>query len=158
MTEMLQRLCYTALLVAAVQCRPADVIIEDYSEDFDLDPEFGRPFDLKVLGYTQETISLVWNMDVETEIVDSYRVHYLHGTYEDVKTVHDPEPKHTLQGLKPYTNYDIWVVSIINGTESMKSDIVSAQTDVAEPSAPKILNVTCYDTGQLYVEWEGPQE
>lgn len=160
MTEMIQRLFLAAFLLAAVQCRPATIEADDYDydEDSDLDPDFGRPFDLQVLGYTQKTISLTWDMDVDTEIVDSYRVYYVHGSYNDVKTVHDTEPQHTLRGLKPYTNYEIWVVSIINGTESDKSDPVAAQTDVAEPSAPKILNVTCYDTGQLYVEWEGPTE
>ena len=161
MTDMTRRLFLAFLTVATVQCRPATIEAEsyDYDEEADLDADFGRPFDLQVLGYTQRTISLTWDMDVDTEIVDSYRVYYVHGSYNDVKTVHDTETlQHTLMGLKPYTNYEIWVASIINGTESEKSDPVSAQTDVAEPSAPRILNVTCYDTGQLYVEWTGPQE
>ena len=91
MTEMIQRLFLAAFLLAAVQCRPATIEADDYDydEDSDLDPDFGRPFDLQVLGYTQKTISLTWDMDVDTEIVDSYRVYYVHGSYNDVKTVHD---------------------------------------------------------------------
>lgn len=161
MTEMIIRLFLTAFLVATVQCRPTTTIEADdydYDEDSDLDPDFGRPFDLQVIGYTQKTISLTWDMDVDTEIVDSYRIYYFDSTLTDVKTVHYEEPQHTLMGLKPYTKYTIWVASIINGTESRKSELVETQTDVGEPSAPKILNVTCYDTGQLYVEWEGPTE
>ena len=133
MTDMTRRLFLAFLTVAAVQCRPATIEAEsyDYDEEADLDADFGRPFDLQVLGYTQRTISLTWDMDVDTEIVDSYRVYYVHGSYNDVKTVHDTETlQHTLMGLKPYTNYEIWVASIINGTESEKSDPVSAQTDV----------------------------
>ena len=30
-------------------------------------------------------------------------------------------------------------------------------TDTAEPSAPFITNVTCYETQKIYVEWKKPK-
>ena len=35
---------------------------------------------------------------------------------------------------------------------------VYARTDIKEPSAPTTVNVTCYDTGQLYVSWSRPDK
>ena len=92
--------------------------------------------------------------------------------------------------MEPYTQYEIWVEAIVNGSSSPASDHVSssliqfdpiwsnliqfcliwsflinfdpfqvyARTDIKEPSAPTTVNVTCYDTGQLYVSWSRPDK
>ena len=162
MTEMIQRLCFTALIVVAVQARPATIEaeVEDYEEsEYNLPLDFGMPQNLKVIGSTSTTLQITWEMDVDMDIIDSYRVYsQQRGFGTDVKTLHNIDPEYTLQDLKPFATYLIQVTSIINGTESEMSEAVAHKTDVLEPSAPKILNVTCYGTGQIYVEWGSPQK
>ena len=60
--------------------------------------------------------------------------------------------------MEPYTQYEIWVETIVNSTASPASDHIHERTDIKEPSAPTINNVTCYDTGQVYVAWSRPDK
>ena len=94
--------------------------------------------------------------DAAPEDVDSYRIYYSHQNFNDVKTIHEEETQHILKGLEPFTQYEIKVVSIINGTESPESQLISAFTDVDAPSAPIITNASCSGTGMVYVEWTKP--
>ena len=57
---------------------------------------------------------------------------------------------------EPYTEYQVWVRALVNGRESPNSEVILARTDVDEPSAPTITNLTCYGTGVLFVEWLRP--
>ena len=53
----------------------------------------------------------------------------------------------------PYTTYKIWLEGIVDGVKTPESERILANTDVDQPSAPTLTNVTCYDTGMIYVEW-----
>jgi hypothetical protein len=53
----------------------------------------------------------------------------------------------------PYTTYQIWLEGIVDGVKTPESERILANTDVDQPSAPTLTNVTCYDTGMIYVEW-----
>jgi hypothetical protein len=140
------------LLLRGLHLRPVD---ETTEEDYDA-YSIGHPQKLEAIGSTQTSISLQWEIDIDPEFVDSYRIYYRHQNFEDVKTVKEPQPSHILKGLEPYTQYEIWVASIVNGTSGLDSEHIFATTDVEEPSAPEITNVTCYDTGMLYVGWTRP--
>jgi len=56
----------------------------------------------------------------------------------------------------PSTNYSVWVIAIENGLLSKESDTLFFTTDLSEPSPPKITNLTCFRTGEVYVEWTMP--
>jgi len=128
----------------------------DDSED---DLEFYQPKELKAIETTQTSISLEWVLDADPIDLDiSYRIHYKHQIFNDVKTISQSDPAYILQGLEPFTQYEIWVEAIVNGTSSPASDHVFARTDIKEPSAPNIVNVTCYDTGALLVQWSRPDK
>jgi len=45
----------------------------------------------------------------------------------------------------------------VDGRETEESPHLRAHTDVASPSAPILLVVRCYNTGQIYVEWRRPE-
>ena len=57
---------------------------------------------------------------------------------------------------EPYTEYQVWVRALVNGRESPNSAVIKASTDVDQPSAPTITNLTCFGTGILFVEWLRP--
>ena len=54
--------------------------------------------------------------------------------------------------------YEIWVEVILEdkSVRSNPSSTIRAHTDVDQPGPPTIKNLTCYDTGSLYVEWSKP--
>ena len=122
------------------------------------DGSYGQPLNLKALGSSQTSLSLGWDLAVDPDIIESYRVYYSHQNFNDVKTIREPQPSHVLKGLEPYTKYEIMVASIINGSESLKSEPIVAETDVGEPSPPTITNATCYGTGMLLIEWTRPSK
>ena len=158
------------LIIRVSHARPAteieiDTLENEDDTEYDNDDEFYQPKNLEAIVSTQTSISLKWDLEIdlfeEPIISDSeitYRIHYMHQNFQDVKTIRQAEPEYTLKGLEPFTKYEIWVESIVNETQSKPSDHVFVYTDVEEPSAPTILNVTCYDTGTLYIEWRRPKE
>ena len=84
---------------------------------------------------------------------------YEHDSYDDVKTFNGQLPRFVLSGLVPYTQYNVWVVPISSaGIEAIPepSETILETTDTAEPSAPFITNVTCYETQKIYIEWKRP--
>lgn len=55
-----------------------------------------------------------------------------------------------------FTPYDLWVRAVLDSREGEHSTVVNAQTDVAPPCAPRILNTTCRVAHELAVLWERP--
>ncbi len=143
------------LLLGGYDTRPAP---EDVLQLPPLDGLEGQPIDLQATGATQKSIALKWDLAIETFQVEGYRIYYQHDAFKDVKTVKDldEQTSYVLRGLEPFTEYEIWIESIINGTASPESNHIFAKTDVEEPSAPAITNASCYGTGMVYVEWARP--
>ena len=55
--------------------------------------------------------------------------------------------------------YEIWLEGVLSGDRrTPPSDHIKAHTDVDEPGPPIITNLTCYETGALYVTWNRPQK
>lgn len=45
----------------------------------------------------------------------------------------------------------------MDGEETAENSHIKAKTDVAQPSAPHVVNVTCYlSDASLYIEWKRP--
>lgn len=54
--------------------------------------------------------------------------------------------------------YNISIEGIVEGdTATPRSNEILAHTDVDKPGPPIITNLTCIDTGSLYVEWIRPK-
>ena len=75
------------------------------------------------------------------------------------KTVIHPASSFHIEGSlfflfsDPYTTYQIWIEGIVDSNRTPGSERILANTDVDQPSAPFLANISCYDTGKIYVEW-----
>ena len=102
-----------------------------------------------------------WALSTDPLDLDiSYRIHYKHQQFTDVKTISQSDPAYILkvtnsfrnipsnckfwfcsliiifllfQGLEPYTQYEIWVEAIVNGSSSPASDHVSSSLIQFDP-------------------------
>jgi hypothetical protein len=45
------------------------------------------------------------------------------------------------------------VEAVVDGNAALKSRPIWANTEVDRPSKPIVSNVSCVDTGKIYVEW-----
>ena len=55
--------------------------------------------------------------------------------------------------------YNISLEGIVEGDiPTPRSNKILAHTDVDQPGPPLITNLTCKDTGSIYVEWLRPQK
>lgn len=122
--------------------------------------ELGQPQNLTATNITATSMHLAWVMTSSYNDIRGYRVFYKHNSYEDIKTFDGQKPEFVLSGLVPYTQYKVWVVPVglakNSGTGKASANILQT-TDTAEPSAPFITNVTCYETQKIYIEWKRPK-
>ncbi|XP_064605042.1 LOW QUALITY PROTEIN: tyrosine-protein phosphatase 99A-like [Liolophura sinensis] len=62
-----------------------------------------------------------------------------------------------IDDLEPYTQYQIKVAASTVAGRGEYSDMYPALTDVDEPSAPRISNVTVLSPKSVFIQWERPQ-
>lgn len=55
-----------------------------------------------------------------------------------------------------YTEYRIIVIAFTLKYDGDPSDAVIQRTDIAGPSAPQIINLTCHSQDALYLHWKRP--
>ncbi|XP_015601110.1 tyrosine-protein phosphatase 99A isoform X3 [Cephus cinctus] len=121
-----------------------------------------KPLNLTVHGVTSSTIELSWLKPEKVNgEIHGYRVYYMHSNYTDVKTHKIYEPgtpfiRFSLSDLKPFQEYNIWVKAFTWKNEGEPSDHIIHKTDVAGPSAPTILNLTCQSQNAIYLKWARP--
>ena len=58
---------------------------------------------------------------------------------------------------EPYTTYTVYVRGVVSGQETNDSVHIVSKTDVDSPGVPAIANVSCYDTGTIFMQWERPK-
>ncbi|CAH0385526.1 unnamed protein product [Bemisia tabaci] len=127
------------------------------------DSGVNQPLNLTIINVTNSSISLRWappaNMSVP---LLEYRV-YASNTYSrsNISSNVPAQPTNhsvefTVDGLESFTPYDLWVRAVLDSREGEHSTVVNAQTDVAPPCAPRILNTTCRVAHELAVLWERP--
>lgn len=58
--------------------------------------------------------------------------------------------------IGPYTEYRIIVIAFTLKYDGEPSDPVIQRTDIAGPSAPQIINLTCHSQDALYLQWRRP--
>jgi hypothetical protein len=57
---------------------------------------------------------------------------------------------------EPYTEYRVIVIAFTLKYDGEPSDPVIQRTDIAGPSAPQIINLTCHSQDALYLQWKRP--
>lgn len=63
---------------------------------------------------------------------------------------------HLFSTLEPYIVYDIWVKAYTLKYEGEPSGHIIRRTDIAGPSEPQILNLTCHSHDSVYIQWARP--
>ena len=159
---MLSELTVTVLLVVFVSMVVSSPDEEATTTFLPSEPvvELGQPQNLTATNITATSMHLAWVMTSSYNDIRGYRVFYKHNSYEDIKTFDGQKPEFILSGLVPYTQYKVWVVPVglaKNGGTGKPSENILQTTDTAEPSAPFITNVTCYETQKIYIEWKRPK-
>ena len=128
-------------------------------EEKEIIARLGKPQNLTAFNVTATSMHLSWTMNTSYNNIRGYRVFYKHDSYADIKTFNGQLPRFSLSGLVPYTQYNVWVRPISTSHPNViaeESDTILQTTDTAEPSAPFITNVTCYETQKIYIEWKRP--
>ena len=128
-------------------------------EEKEVIARLGKPHNLTAFNVTATSMQLAWTMNTSYNNIRGYRVFYKHDSYADIKTFNGQSPRFPLSGLVPYTQYNVWVRPISTSHPNViaaESDTILQTTDTAEPSAPFITNVTCYETQKIYIEWKRP--
>lgn len=133
---------------------------------FSADDNFvpSKPLNLSVLEVTSTTIKITWREPEKLNgAIHGYRVYYVH---QNQTLLHLPILKaeaavnsvytYTLSNLKPYTDYKIIVAAFTKKFDGEPSE-VSQRTDIAGPSAPKVVNLTCHSQDALFFGWRIPQ-
>lgn len=57
---------------------------------------------------------------------------------------------------EPYTEYRIIVIAFTLKYDGEPSEPIIQKTDIAGPSAPSIINLTCHSQDALYLQWKRP--
>ena len=128
-------------------------------EEREIIAKLGKPHNLTAFNVTATSMQLSWTMNTSYNNIRGYRVFYKHDSYADIKTFNGQLPRFSLSGLVPYTQYNVWVRPISTSHPNViaeESETILQTTDTAEPSAPFITNVTCYETQKIYIEWKRP--
>ncbi|XP_029054412.1 tyrosine-protein phosphatase 99A isoform X2 [Osmia bicornis bicornis] len=121
-----------------------------------------KPLNLSSHGITSTTIELSWaEPESANGIISGYRIYFMHSNYTDVQMYKTGEDdgsiiEFVLNELEPYTEYKIWVKAYTWKNEGEPSDHIIRRTDIAGPSPPLILNVTCPTHDSVYIQWARP--
>ncbi|CAO1427366.1 unnamed protein product [Diamesa hyperborea] len=123
-----------------------------------------KPQYVKVLEVTSNTIKISWyEPERANGVIHAYRVYYM---FLNQTLLHLPMLKndgstgslshYTLINLRPFTEYRIIVIAFTLKYDGEPSEPVLQRTDIAGPSAPSIINLTCHSQDALYLQWKRP--
>ncbi|XP_070493823.1 putative receptor-type tyrosine-protein phosphatase mosPTP-1 [Chironomus tepperi] len=123
-----------------------------------------KPQNVRVLDITSTTIKISWyEPERPNGVIHAYRVYYV---FLNQTLLHLPMLKndasvgspfhYTLINLKPYTEYKIIVIAFTLKYDGEPSDPVIQRTDIAGPSAPQIINLTCHSQDAIFLQWRRP--
>ncbi|XP_063995105.1 tyrosine-protein phosphatase 99A-like isoform X2 [Diachasmimorpha longicaudata] len=136
-----------------------DMIASDLSnDDYDNSAVPSKP--LRLTGYVMNSssIELSWSEPEHKNGIRGYCVYYMHSNFTEHQLLekNNETIKFFLNDLEPMTEYKIWVKAFTAENEGEPSDHIMQKTDVAGPSAPVILNLTCQAQDAIYIYWSRP--
>lgn len=110
------------------------------------DASVGPPFHYTLINLS-EFATLITKFDYAESIQSQIRI------WTQLLCFHlIPSPSPT----EPYTEYRIIVIAFTLKYDGEPSDSVLQRTDIAGPSAPQIINLTCHSQDALYLQWKRP--
>ncbi|XP_071748929.1 putative receptor-type tyrosine-protein phosphatase mosPTP-1 isoform X2 [Lepeophtheirus salmonis] len=118
------------------------------------------PVNVSLRNITNSSILIHWRQPTNPNgIIIGYRLYYMHKDFTDVETVRRPQEhmQYRLSGLKPYTNYKLWLKAFTWKNEGEPSEPFTMMTDVRGPSPPTVSNLTCCNETSIFVEWDKPK-
>lgn len=95
-------------------------------------------------------------------ILQGYQI-TLHDIAQDsneTRKLSDPQAKmeHTIGDLKPHTWYHVGISAYSRKFTGEPSAQVKFRTDVSSPSPPQLMNVTCYSSDSILIQWQRPED
>ncbi|XP_018334837.1 tyrosine-protein phosphatase 99A [Agrilus planipennis] len=121
-----------------------------------------NPRNVAAYNVTSNSIVIGWTEPEKPNgIIEGYRIYYRDGNFTDVqtyKTYENSTLKYNLTNLWPDTNYEIWVKAFTGRHEGNSSASIFKKTDIAGPSSPSILNLTCQSPESIFIQWGRPAE
>lgn len=131
-----------------------------------LEPVPTAPSNVTILNVTSGSLHLSWQPPHPVNArISAYQLQLSEqGRAKLVRITPSPSwsqphyrPSTVLTDLKPYTNYTVRVRALAaRGNEGVWSAPVSVYTDVAAPSQPELISITCEREGALRVAWRRP--
>ncbi|XP_055902453.1 tyrosine-protein phosphatase 99A isoform X2 [Eupeodes corollae] len=121
-----------------------------------------KPLNLTVLDVTSTTITLTWLVPKnQNGIINGYHVFHLHENQTGVgiaRASDGPSVTFVMDKLKPFTEYRINVKAYTIAHEGESTEPIRQRTDVAGPSAPIVVNLTCHSQDSITIRWRRPLE
>ncbi|XP_030370999.1 tyrosine-protein phosphatase 99A isoform X2 [Scaptodrosophila lebanonensis] len=124
-----------------------------------------KPLNLTVLDVSANSITMSWHPPKnQNGAIAGYHVFHIHDNQTGVEIVKnsrntvEPLIHFELQSLKPFTDYRVIVKAFTTKNEGEPSDQIAQRTDVAGPSAPLIVNLTCHSQESITIRWKRPHE
>uniref|UniRef100_A0A1A9ZZ83 Fibronectin type-III domain-containing protein n=1 Tax=Glossina pallidipes TaxID=7398 RepID=A0A1A9ZZ83_GLOPL len=126
-------------------------------------PMPSKPLNLTVLDVTSSSITMSWLPPKnQNGAIAGYHVFHIHENQTGVEIVKrnaaDSVIRFELPKLKPFTEYRVIVKAFTTKNEGESSDQIIQRTDVAGPSAPIVVNLTCHSQDSLTIRWKRPLE
>ncbi|XP_066294307.1 tenascin-X-like isoform X1 [Branchiostoma lanceolatum] len=121
----------------------------------------GAPASIRASSLGSEAIEVFWQPPPQSngEIL-GYRLQYQIVGEESVSTqeVERYETFYLLRGLRPVTEYYIWLVAFTAAGEGERSEQVTVQTAEGVPGAPRDVQGQAVDPTTITVDWQPPLE
>lgn len=120
------------------------------------------PTNLSVIRVMDTSVKLRWlEPKYPNGIIQGYQIYLqdLVRNLNDTRRLSDPQSvmEHTIGELRPFSHYKLWIQAYSRKFQGESSAPVKIRTDVQAPSAPVVVNLTCYSSDSIFLQWERPQ-
>ncbi|XP_067618842.1 tyrosine-protein phosphatase 99A isoform X2 [Eurosta solidaginis] len=124
-----------------------------------------KPLNLTVLNVTSTSITMSWYPPKnQNGAIAGYHVFHIHENQTGVEIMKNSRNSQDsiiifeLPNLKPFTDYRVIVQAFTMKNEGNPSDQIVQRTDVAGPSSPYVVNLTCHSQDAIALRWRRPHE
>ncbi|XP_069961785.1 tyrosine-protein phosphatase 99A isoform X2 [Bactrocera oleae] len=124
-----------------------------------------KPLNLTVLNVTSTSITMSWYPPKnQNGAIAGYHVFHIHDNQTGVEIMKNSRNSQDsliifeLPNLKPFTDYRVIVQAFTMKNEGNPSDQIVQRTDVAGPSPPYVVNLTCHSQDAIAIRWRRPHE
>lgn len=121
-----------------------------------------QPTELSVIKTLDTSVKFRWlEPKAPNGILQGYQIflHDIGNNLNDTRKLSDPQSvmEHTIGDLTPFTWYKAHIAAYSRKFLGEPSQQVKFRTDVSAPSAPSLVNVTCFSQDAILVQWQRPE-